>query len=199
LGQNLRHVASLSNLWILALSAMGVSACFQGFTGYFPTYLKAIGWADLDADRALSIYFLTSLIGVVPLSILSDRFRIRRGFLVIGALVMGIGIASLGFVEGGLVLLVIGATGITFDGFMAIYNASVLEVEGVGYLYAGTALGFSTMIRNLGSSISPPLGNSLAVYGPSVPFLFWGGMGLLAMAGFALSMRTRRSKVSPDG
>ena len=198
LGQSLRHVIRLRNLWILAISGLGISACFQGFTGYFPTYLKAIGWADLDADRALAIYFLTSLVGVIPLSILSDRLRIRRGFLVVGALVMGTGIGSLSFVEGGLILLVIGVTGIMFDAFMAIYNASVLEVKGVGYLYAGTAMGLSTMIRNLGSSISPPLGNSLAVYGPSVPFLFWGGMGLFAMAMFAVSVRTRRSKSQGD-
>jgi hypothetical protein len=46
------------------------------------------------------------------------------------------------------------------------------------------------MIRNLGGTISPPLGNSLAVYGPSAPFLFWGCMGLFAMLMYSFVMRS---------
>jgi hypothetical protein len=134
----------------------------------------------------------------VPLSILSDRLRIRRGFLSLGALILGTGIGALAFVEGGLVLLLVAATGCVFDGYMAIYNASVLEVEGVGYLYAGTALGFATMIRNLGGTLSPPLGNSLAVYGPSVPFFFWGGLGLFAAFMYAFVLKMPRAKSRSD-
>jgi predicted MFS family arabinose efflux permease len=194
LGQSLRHVMRLRNVWILGISGLGIMACFQGFTGYLPTYLKAIGWAELDADRALSAFFVTSLTGVVPLSILSDRLHIRRGFLMIGALILGTGIGSLAFASSGLILIVVAATGLVFDAYMAIYNASVLEVDGVGYLYAGTALGFATMIRNLGGTLSPPLGNSLAIYGPSVPFLFWGGLGLFAAFMFAFVLKMPRAK-----
>jgi MFS transporter, CP family, cyanate transporter len=193
---NLRYVMSLRNLWLLSTAALGVNACFNGFTGYLPTYLKTIGWANLDADRALSVFFLFSLLAVVPLSVMSDRFHWRWGFLIFGAAVLGLGIGSLAFVEGGLILIVVGATGIVFDGFMAIYNASVLEVEGIGFAYAGTALGFSTTIRNLGGTFSPPLGNSLAVYGPNIPFLLWGGMGLFAVVIFAYLLVSRRSRSS---
>ena len=48
---------------------------------------------------------------------------------------------------------------------MAILNTSVLEVEGVSDLYAGTAIGFAVMIRNLGATFSPPIGNSLTTLG----------------------------------
>jgi Na+/melibiose symporter-like transporter len=195
LGQSLRHVMRLRNVWILGISGLGIMACFQGFTGYLPTYLKAIGWADLDADRALSAFFVTSLIGVVPLSILSDRLRIRRGFLIAGAVILGTGIGSLSVIDSRMVLILVAATGLVFDAYMAIYNASVLEVEGVGYLYAGTALGFSTMIRSLGGTLSPPLGNSLAVYGPSVPILFWGGLGLFAAFMYAFVLKMPRAKL----
>ncbi len=193
LGQRLRHIAGLRDIWILGIGGMGIMACFNGFTGYFPTYLKTIGWADLEADRALAAFFVTSLLFVVPLSMMSDRFRLRRGFLAVASLILGVGIGSLAFVEGGMILVVVALTGIVFDAFMAIYNASVLEVEGVGYLYAGTAMGFSRMIRSLGGTLSPPLGNSLAIYGPSMPFLFWGGMGLFAMLTFALVLKTPRA------
>lgn len=198
LGQSLRHVTRLRGVWILGLSSLGIMACFRGFTGYLPTYLKTIGWAELEADRALAAFFVTSLVCVVPLSILSDRLHIRRGFLIVASLILGTGIGSLTFVESGLILIVVAATGIVFDAFMAIYNASVLEVEGVGYLYAGTAMGFSRMIRNLGGTISPPLGNSLAIYGPSIPFLFWGGMGLFAMLMFIFVLKTPPAKPHND-
>jgi MFS family permease len=192
LGKSLRHVIRLRNLWVLGIGGLGINACFNGFTGYLPTYLKSIGWAELDADRALAAFFLTSLIAVVPLSILSDRLHLRRGFLIIAGLILTIGIGSLTFVEGGLVLIVVAATGFVFDGFMAILNATVMEVEGVGLLYAGTAIGFSAMIRNLGGTFSPPVGNSLAVIAPNVPFLFWGGMGVFAVFMFTFVLKTRK-------
>ncbi len=191
LGESLRHVTGLRNVWILGIGGMGINACFQGFTGYLPTYLKSIGWADLDADRALAVFFLTSFMMVVPLSILSDRLRLRRGFLIFAALILSVGIGLLSVVEGSVVLLVIGCTGVVFDSFMAIFNASVLEVDGVGHLYAGTAVGFSMMIRNLGGTFSPPVGNSLTTLGASVPFLFWGCMGLFAVIMFAFVLKSK--------
>lgn len=184
-GASLRHVMQLRNLWILGIGGLGIGACFQGFSGYLPTYLKSIGWASLDADRALAAFFVTSLTAVIPLSILSDRLRLRRGFLICTALVLSVGVGLLSVVDDALIVLVIAATGSVFDAHMAILNASVLEVEGVSDLYAGTAIGFVTMIFNLGGTFSPPLGNGLAALGYSVPFLFWGGMGLFAVFMFA--------------
>ncbi|MAS37612.1 MAG: hypothetical protein CL610_26690 [Anaerolineaceae bacterium] len=194
LKDSLRHVTRLRNLWVLGIGGLGISACFQGFTGYLPTYLKGIGWAELDADQALAAFFLASLSAVVPLSIMSDRLRLRRGFLIFAALILSLGIGSLSVVEGALIVVVVTATGFVFDSFMAILNASILEVDGVGHLYAGTALGFATMIRNLGGTFSPPVGNSLAVYGLNVPFLFWGATGLFAVCMFAFVFRPKQVK-----
>ena len=96
-----------------------------------------------------------------------------------------------------LIVLVIAATGIVFDSFMAILNASVLEVEGVTHVYAGTALGFAMMIRNLGGTFSPPLGNALTAIGLNVPFLFWGGMGLFAVIMFAFLLKSSK-RAAPE-
>ena len=197
LGASLSHVVHLRNLWILGIGGLGISACFQGFSGYLPTYLKSIGWESLDADRALAAFFVTSLTAVVPLSILSDRLRLRRGFLIFGALVLSVGIGLLSVVDGAVVVLLIAATGCVFDSFMAILNASVLEVEGLSELYAGTAIGFATTIRYLGGTFSPPVGNGLATLGYGVPFLFWGGMGLFAVIMFAFLLKPAKSAL-PD-
>jgi MFS family permease len=193
LRNSLLYVARLRNLWILGIGGLGINACFQGFSGYLPTYLKSIGWADLDADRALAAFFVTSLTAVIPLSILSDRLRLRRGFLIFAALVLAIGVGLVGIVEGALIVLVIAATGLIFDSMMAIFNASVLEVEGVTGLYAGAAIGFAMMIRNLGGTFSPAIGNSLTAFGFHVPFLFWGSMGLFAVIMFAFFLRPSKS------
>lgn len=194
---SLRHVMQLRNLWVLGIGGLGITAAFQGFTGYLPTYLKAIGWEELAADQALAAFFIASLTMVIPLSILSDRLRLRRGFLVFAALVLATGIGLLGIVDGAQIVLVVAVTGLVFDSFMAILNASVLEVHGVGHLYAGTAIGFATMFRNLGGAFSPPVGNSLTAYGLNVPFFFWGAMGLFAVLMFTFVLKPDRITTQP--
>lgn len=183
----LRAAARIRNLWLMGIGGLGVGACFSGFSGYLPTYLKNVGWAPLDADRALSLFFLASLICVVPVSTLSDRLRIRRGFLVGLALLLGLGVGALGLVAGALVLLVAAITGSSFDSAMALQQASVMEVEGVDNSLSGSALGMVTTIRNLGIAFAPPLGNSLAVLGAGAPFLFWGACGVFAALMFSLA------------
>jgi MFS family permease len=197
LGDSLRYVIGLRNVWIIGIAGLGIAACFQGFSGYLPTYLKSIGWAELDADRALAAFFAASLIAVIPLSILSDRYRLRRGFLIFAAGVLTVGIGSLSVADSASIILIITLTGLVFDSFMAVMNASVLEVDGVTHVYAGTAIGFSLMIRNLGGTFSPPLGNSLAVYGANIPFLFWGGMGLFAVLMFTFLLKPKKT-VAPE-
>ena len=189
LGDGLRAALRLRNLWVMGFGGLCVGACFSGFTGYLPTYLKNIGWAALDADRALSVFFVTSLICVVPVSTLSDRLRMRRGFLVLLALALGTGVGALGLVAGALVLLVAALTGTVFDSLMAIQQTSVMEVEGVDDSLSGSALGMATTIRNVGIAIAPPLGNSLAVHSAGLPFLFWGACGLGGALLFAFVLR----------
>jgi predicted MFS family arabinose efflux permease len=190
---SLRFVMRLRNVWILGIGGLGINACFAGFTGYLPTYLKSIGWQPLDADQALAAFFLASLCAVIPLSILSDRFRLRRSFLIFGAAVLATGIGSLSVIDTSLIVVTIAITGLVFDSFMAILNASVLEVDGLTGVYAGTAIGFATMIRNLGGAFSPALGNSLVPLGASVPFLFWGGMALFTVAMFVFVLKPHKS------
>ncbi|MDE0609497.1 MAG: MFS transporter [Anaerolineaceae bacterium] len=188
----LRAAARIRNLWLMGIGGLGIGACFSGFSGYLPTYLKAVGWAPLDADRALALFFLASLVCVVPISTLSDRLRIRRGFLVALALLLGLGVGALGLVAGALVLLVAVVTGSSFDSVMALQQTSVMEVEGVDNSLSGSALGMVTTIRNLGIAFAPPLGNSLAIYSAGLPFLFWGACGVCAALVFSVAYNPPR-------
>lgn len=188
----LRRVVRLRNLWLMGLGGIGIGACFSGFSGYLPIYLRTIGWAPLDADRTLSLFFLASLICVVPLSTLSDRLRIRRGFLVALALLLGIGVGLFGIVAGALILLVAVITGASFDSVMALQQVSVMELDGMDNSLSGSALGMFTTIRNLGIAFSPPLGNSLAALGAGTPFLFWGVCGVFAALMFSIAYGKRK-------
>ena len=189
----LRRAARLRNLWLMGLGGIGIGACFSGFSGYLPTYLKTIGWAPLDADRALSLFFMASLLCVVPLSTLSDRLRIRRGILVALALLLGLGVGLLGLVAGAFILLVAVITGTSFDSVMALQQVSVMELDGVDNSLSGSALGLFTAIRNLGIAFSPPLGNSLAIYGAGMPFLFWGACGVFAALLFSIAYDKKKA------
>ena len=56
--------------------------------------------------------------------------------------------------------------------------------EGVGAKYAGTDQGLIITLGQLGGSISPPLGNSLADIDSGFPFIFWAILAIVALSGF---------------
>ena len=190
-----RRVAGFHELRVIALAVFGAVGLSQGVVGYVPTYLRQIGWSAVDADSAIPAYFLASLIGVVPISHLSDRLGNRRLVMIFGTIMMTLG-ALLMFLAGGsfwLVMLAMLAGGICFDSFMAMMGASITEVEGLEVALVGSALGFGGMLQNMGGSILPPLGNLLSTKGLNLPFLLWAGSGLFATL-VLLSYRWRKVK-----
>jgi hypothetical protein len=71
--------------------------------------------------------------------------------------------------------------GFARDGFMAILMTQIIELKGVGTMYAGTAMGMVLVFSRLGSLISPPLGNSLADFHLALPFVFWAVLALVGL------------------
>ena len=177
----LSHVVRLKNVWILGLAMLGIGGCIQGALGYLPLYLREIGWSGPSADGALATFHAMSLLMVFPIALLSDRLGSRKRFLMIAALMVAVGIGSLAFVPGPLVWVSVILAGLVRDGFMAIYMTMITELDGVGALYAGTAIGLSGTLSRVGGLVAPPLGNSLATYNLSLPFLFWAGMAILGI------------------
>lgn len=180
---NVHYVTRYRELWVYAIARFGGLGVMRGVVGYVPTYLREIGWDALDADTAITIFFLASLIGVVPLSHLSDRIGNRRIVMTVGVMMMSIGTGLMFFVGdvfwGVMVAMVIG--GFFFDTFMALTGASITEVDGLDLTMVGSALGFVFMMQNVSATIMPPLGNALSTFGLNVPFLLWACSGLLAV------------------
>lgn len=190
LGQSLRQVTGIPNVWLLSFAMMGVASCVQGLLGYLPLYLIDRGWSEAGAGGALASFHAVSMLAAVPITILSDRIGSRHKILIAAALCMAVGTGLLSVVSGALIWVAVITAGFVRDGFMATAMTAMMEVEGVGTKYAGTATGFSLAWLGLGSVIAPPLGNSLARFGPGVPFVLWSA---LALGGFLIyiAIRTR--------
>jgi hypothetical protein len=64
---------------------------------------------------------------------------------------------------------------------MAISMTAVIEEQGIGAQFAGSAVGLNMSVIGITNVLAPPVGNWLAKYGSGLPFFFWAS---LAFAGF---------------
>jgi cyanate permease len=189
------HVARLRDVWLLGLVLFGVGGAIQGMLGYLPLYLLDKGWDAANASGALSAFHTSSMIFVLPFALWSDRLGSRKRLLLIVSALMAVGVGVLSFANGGLVWAAVLTAGFVRDAFMAIFLTMVIETEGVGPMYAGTATGFIMTISSLGNVLAPPLGNSLSVYWAGAPFVFWTLLIVLGMVSlFFVKGRTRTEK-----
>jgi NNP family nitrate/nitrite transporter-like MFS transporter len=193
--QALSHVVRLRNVWLLGVVMLGVGGCIQGALGYLPLYLREIGWPPARADAALASFHAISLSAVFPLALLSDRLGSRKTFLVVAVLMFATGVGLLAVADGAIVWVAVLMAGAVRDGFMAIFMTMVTELDGVGVRYAGTAMGLTSTLSQVGSLIAPPLGNSLASHDLRLPFAFWAAMGLMGFAVFHL-VKEEKAQVS---
>lgn len=191
--KTVRYVAGLKNVWLLGLTLFGVSGAIQGLLGYLPLYLRNMGWDVLHADGAVSAFHFISMVFVLPIALWSDRLGSRKRLLMVAALMVVIGVGLLSVVSGFWVWLAVLLTGFVRDAFMAIFLTMVIETEGVGPVYAGTATGFTMTISGIGNVVAPPLGNSLAVLWPGAPFAFWAVLTIFGMLCLSMVKKTDRT------
>jgi MFS family permease len=185
--KNIARIAHIRNIWMLGLTILGMSGCVQGALGYLPLFLRGQGWSGINADTATATFHTISLLCTIPIALISDRLGTRKKVLVASALMIMIGIGLLSFVSGLGVWLAVCMAGMWRDGFMAVFTTAIIETEGVGVTYAGTATGMVMIFSGVGNLIAPPLGNSLAAVAPGLPFAFWAGLLLIGFIGLLAS------------
>lgn len=182
--KSLAHVFRIKRVWLLALIMMGQIACVQSTLGYLPVYLRDIGWAEAAADGSVTLFHGASMIGTVPITLLSNKFRSRTPILFVAVLATAIGTGLLAISGGPLVWVAVFIAGVFRDGFMAISSTMIIETSGIGTLYVGTAIGMTQTVNRIGEFASPPIGNSLAIYNPRLPFVFWAALPAAALSVF---------------
>jgi MFS family permease len=187
--QAVAHVIRLKQIWLLSLALFGIGGCIQGLLGYLPLYLRNMDWKPLYADGAVTAFHTFSLIFVMPIALWSGRLRSTRRPLLLAGASIAVGTGLLSLVSGPWVWVCVVLAGFVRDGFMAIFTTEVLQTEGVGPTYAGTAWGFVLAVGGIGNVLAPPLGNSLSVYRPGLPFAFWAGLALLGIVCLSLTRR----------
>jgi Na+/melibiose symporter-like transporter len=175
--QAVSHVFRIRNVWLLGLMSLGQMGCAIGMRGYLPLYLRGIGWAPASADAALASYAMASMIGVIPITLLSNRLGSRKVILFFAMLITALGTGLLSVVGGTGVWICVIVAGMVWDGYMANLYSITMETEGIGAKYTGTAMGLIYTLARLGSITSPIIGNSLATISPTLAFIFWGGLG----------------------
>ncbi len=180
----LSRVVRIRGVWLLGLILLGRMACSTGMIGYLPLYLREIGWTAASADGALAASNSASMMVAIPMVLLSDRLGSRKVVLFGAMLVTAISVALLSVVGGAMLWVLVIMANITRDGFMAVIITMITEKEGVGAMYAGTALGLAMTFSRVGGIVSPPLGNSLAGINLGLPFIFWAGWAAASLFGF---------------
>jgi cyanate permease len=155
----------------------------MGFIGYLPYYLQDKGWSAASASSAITVFNFLMLIGSVPMVMISDKLKTRKGVILISLLAMAIGVPLIPFSNNTGVWILVVIIGLLRSGAGSLFSVMVLEAKGVGSLYGGTATGLASSVSMIGAAFAPPLGNSLKDFGQGWPFIFW---GLLCAIGIPL-------------
>jgi len=190
--QALSHIVRIKDIWLLGLAVMGLGGCIQGISGFLPIHLRGIGWPGAAADGASSLFILMSLIAILPVALLSTRLGSRKTTLLGTLLIMALGCGLLSATPGWVIYAGVILAGVTRDSSMTLLLTMVIETEGVGPVYAGSATGLVMSFFYLGNVLSPPTGNWLAGIAPGLPFLFWAGLAIGGMASLAF-VQSRKS------
>lgn len=178
------QVIHLRNVWFLCIATAGVSGGVNGVLGYLPLYLRGLGWEPAIADSTLASFHAASMVCVIPIALLSDRVGSRRGVLMAAALLIGTGTGLLSFASGVLISVAVLLAGIARDGFMATSMTAVIEEQGIGARFAGSATGLNISLMGIANAFAPPAGNWLAQFGSGLPFLFWASFVFLGFTAY---------------
>jgi cyanate permease len=190
------HVIRLRNVWIFCIATAGVSGCVNGLLGFLPLYLRDLGWKPAIADSTLASFHAASMLFAIPIALLSDRIGSRRGFLMAAALLIGVGTGLLGFTTGIWISIAVILAGITRDGFMAITMTAIIEEEGIGARFAGSATGLNMSLMGIANVFAPPIGNWLTKFGSGLSFFFWAFLVFLGFISyFFLRQPKRKSRI----
>ncbi len=170
------RVLRTKNVWLFGVAHLCYIGGMMGFIGYLPLYLRGIGWAPAAADGALAALSGAGTLAAIPFSILSGRLGLRKGFILPALLLSLISVTLFPLFHGAMIWPLVILFGFVRDGYFAVLMTMVIESQGIGPAYAGTAMGIIFSFGNLGTFMASPLGNRLALIHPTFAFIFWAAL-----------------------
>ncbi|GAB3668944.1 MFS transporter [Halopiger thermotolerans] len=190
IADDLRLVLTHRELQLVVVIGTMYLLLTHGMQGWLPTILESRGLPAGPAGRATSLYVGASVVGILSVPELADRFGARRLALIgCGALAgLGVGGVIVG-VTGALAVAGIVATGVGIGGISPLVRAIPPDLEGIGPRLTGTAVSFIFAVGEIGGFLGPVLVGTLRdVTGSFVPGLaiLAGGALVVVLAGTAL-------------
>ena len=194
--QAISVVTHNKEVWVYGFINLTLWGSGMGFMGYLPLYLRDIGWNPVAADGAITAFNAASMVGTIPMVMLASRLNQYKGMLLFSLIIVFLGTLLIPVANGGQSLWpILIISSFLRAGAFSLVNVLIFEIEGVGNTFGGTAIGLASTIGMIGSFAAPPLGNSLAVFGPGVPFYFWAALALISLP---LFLFIRKSGGNPD-
>jgi len=187
---SIRAVVKLTPIWILSIGYMFFMGARSGVGGYLPTYLRSLGWDGASSDGVFAALSLASVLGVVPLSLLSDKIGIRKAIIIPAMLITSVCTTLLGVFDNSIIWAAAIMIGLLQEGIAAGTMTMVMETKGVGHAYAGTALGLFATFAQIGNFAGSPMGNKLAESNPLWAFIFWGSLLFITFISFLFVRET---------
>ena len=192
--QALAQVMRIKGVWLVAIAMMGFAGCNKGVIGYLPLYLRKIGWSAAAADGALAALNAAGTAAAIPLTLLSDKLGLRKALVLPGLIITIIGVGLLSTVTGPAVWILAILAGVSRDMIWAMASTVIVETDGIGPVYAGTAVGIVHAFTRMGYTFSPPAGNSLVLVNDGLPFVFWAGLSVMALVLYGFVKETGRGR-----
>ena len=179
--QAISHVVRIKEVWIIGLVTLANWGANMGFVGYLPLYLRNIGWTPASADSAITIMSAVMSIGSIPMVLLSDKLRSRKGVLILSMSSLAVGLALLPYANSASVWVILVITSFLRSGAGSLFNVMIFETKGVGSTYGGTAIGLASTVSMIGAFLAPPLGNTLVDIDKGLPFVFWSCLAVIGI------------------
>jgi len=191
--QALSHVIRIKEVWIIGIVTLTSWGASMGFIGYLPLYLRNIGWTPTAADSAITVSSAVMSLGSIPMVLLSDKLKSRKGVLILSVAALAVGLVLLPYVNTFGVWAVLVISNFIRSGAGSLFTVMIFETKGVGSVYGGTAIGLASTISMVGAFLAPPLGNSLADINQGLPFIFWAFLAALGIP-MLLLIKTKTSR-----
>jgi MFS transporter, NNP family, nitrate/nitrite transporter len=191
-------VIRIKEVWIIGLISLTLWGANMGLMGYLPLYLRNIGWAPATADAVVTVYSGATTLGLIPMVLLSNKLNAPKGMYFFAMVVTVINMALIPVLDGGLLWGMLIVCTFLRSAASPLVNVIILEIDGIGSTYGGTAIGLMTSIGMVGGFIGPPVGNSLESISPSAPFYFWAALAASSLPLFLL-LKKRRARKEKSG
>jgi len=175
--EGLKRVIRIRDLWFICLMEFCLVGGFLAFQGFLPTMLVEKGMTAARAGLLLGLTLMSSGVFNVVGPSLSDRFGVRKPFVWPFLLLSSAGMSLVAFFMGVPLIAVLILIAVGVGVAIPLLRTIVLEMEGIGPLHTGSAMGLIFTLNRVGAFILPVVMGVVI----DVSHLFWPGFLLLGV------------------